>query len=220
MYPTVSANTTRAVEEARKTIELDPDFPIGYLPACLQLCSSSADLAEAENSPSAGLRAQTGNPEFFVQRYDIAFLKGDQAGMEREAALAQGKPGAEDWISDARGFCPGLFRSPADRREAMSRRAVDLAQQAGQPEGRLCSKPAAALWEAFFGNVPGGQAERDARRWSFQRIAMWSMALRLRWPSPGILPGRKRSRTIWKSASRRIRQSDSLTCRRFARFSR
>jgi tetratricopeptide (TPR) repeat protein len=38
------------------------------------------------------------------------------------------------------------------------------------------------------------------------------MALRLHWPSPGILPGVKRWRTIWKGASLRIRLSRSVTC--------
>jgi hypothetical protein len=42
------------------------------------------------------------------------------------------------------------------------------------------------------------------------------MALRLHWLSPGILPGLRLWRTIWKSASLRIRRSDSVTCRLFA----
>ena len=37
-------------------------------------------------------------PDFFPTRFDIAFLKGDQAAVEREVTLAQGKPGAEDAI--------------------------------------------------------------------------------------------------------------------------
>lgn len=37
-------------------------------------------------------------PEFLVTRYYLTFFKGDEAGMKRELTLAQGRPGAEDWM--------------------------------------------------------------------------------------------------------------------------
>ena len=39
----------------------------------------------------------------------------------------------------------------------MSRRAVDLAQQAGQRERAALFETGAALWEAFFGNAPAAR---------------------------------------------------------------
>lgn len=36
--------------------------------------------------------------------YDIAFLKGDSAGMEREAARARARSGGENWISNKEAF--------------------------------------------------------------------------------------------------------------------
>ncbi len=92
-------------------------------------------------------------------RYDIAFLKGDQAGMEREVALGQGKSGAEDWISDQEAFVLA-YSGHLQQARRMSRRAVDLAQQAGQRERAALYETGAALREAFFGNA--SEARRSA----------------------------------------------------------
>ena len=92
-------------------------------------------------------------------RYDIAFLKGDQAGMEREVALGSGKVRSGRLDLRPGGSCPGVFRSLATGQE-MSRRAVDLAQQAGQRERAALFEAGAAVWEALFGNAP--EARRSA----------------------------------------------------------
>ena len=39
-------------------------------------------------------------PFMSALRFDIAFRKGDSAGMQREVASVQGKPGFEDWLAD------------------------------------------------------------------------------------------------------------------------
>jgi tetratricopeptide (TPR) repeat protein len=59
IYP-VSGKYEQALEEARKAIELDPDFAIGY--NLLELSYEYLDrLGEAENALLRALRAQTGN---------------------------------------------------------------------------------------------------------------------------------------------------------------
>ncbi|HLN01622.1 MAG TPA: protein kinase [Bryobacteraceae bacterium] len=79
----------KAIEETRKSVELDPDFGPGY--------SFIADdyqrldrPEEAENTLRRAAERQLESPEFVVLRYDIAFLKGDRAGMERELARGKG----------------------------------------------------------------------------------------------------------------------------------
>ena len=89
----------KSVEEAKKAIELDPDFVFGYCQSCLGYQALDR-LEEAESTLQRAAERKLDFPDFWYMRYDIAFLRGDQAGMEREVALGQGKSGAEDLISD------------------------------------------------------------------------------------------------------------------------
>ncbi len=91
-------------------------------------------------------------------RYYISFLKGDKAGMDRAVARARGAPG-EGPISYSQALV--LARSGQLRlARGMSRRAVDLAQQAGLRERAATHETGVAIWEAFFGNAP--EARRSA----------------------------------------------------------
>jgi eukaryotic-like serine/threonine-protein kinase len=149
----------KAIEETRKAIELDPDLAIHY--AILALSYQYLDrLGEAENTLQRAAERHLEIPDFFVQRYDIAFLKGDKAGMERAAAQSQGKPGVEDWVADHEAFVLA-YSGHLQQARRMSRRAVDLAQSAAQqPERAALYEAPAALWEGFFGNAP--EARRSA----------------------------------------------------------
>src|SRR5271157_2110881 len=146
------------VEESEKAIELDPDFAIGY--SLLAWGYMYLDrLGEAENALQRASGRKLDIPDFLVQRYDIAFLKGDKAGMEREVALAQGKPGAEDWITDHEAFVLA-YSGHLRQARRMSMRAADLAQHGGQRERAALYETGAALWEAFLGNATA--ARQDA----------------------------------------------------------
>ena len=98
-----------------------------------------------------------------VQRYDIAFLKGDKAEMEHEVALGQGKSGAEDWISDHEAFV-SAYSGRLQEARRMSRRAADLAQQAAQRDRAALYETGLALWEGFFGNAPAARRSAMAAR--------------------------------------------------------
>ena len=110
----------------------------------------SANRAEATLQRASDRKLEI--PDFLVQAYDIAFLRGDKAGMEREAALALRKPGAEAWISDHEAFALA-YSGRLQQARRMSRRAVDLALQAGHRERAALYETPAAMWEAFFGNA-------------------------------------------------------------------
>jgi serine/threonine protein kinase/tetratricopeptide (TPR) repeat protein len=154
IYP-VFGKYEKAVEESRKVIELDPDFALGYF----QLAFSNTYLDRLGEAGSALQRASERKleiPEFLVQRYSIAFLQGDKAGMEREAALGRRKSGAEDWMSDQEALVLAYSGQLKEARQ-MSRRAVDLAQQAAKRESAALYETGAALCEAFFGNLPSAR---------------------------------------------------------------
>jgi eukaryotic-like serine/threonine-protein kinase len=148
----------KAVEEGEKAIQLSPDFAIAY--SLLAQDYTTLDrLGEAENILQQAAKRKLETPDYIVHRYDIAFLKGDRAGMDREVALGNGKSGTEDWISDHEAF---VLAYTGHLREArrMSRHAADLAQQAAHRERAGLFETGAAMWEAFFGN--GSEARRSA----------------------------------------------------------
>jgi DNA-binding winged helix-turn-helix (wHTH) protein len=150
----------RAVAEGQKTIRLDPDFAIGY--SVLAYSYVYLDrFGDAENVLQKASGRKLGIPDFLIQRYDIAFLKGDVAGMQREVALAQGKTRVLDWISDHEAFALAYSGRLREAR-AMSRAAVDLAQQDGQRERASLYEAAAALRESFFGNTLAARQHADA----------------------------------------------------------
>ncbi len=154
VYPTFG-QFDKGVEVARKTIELNPDFPVGYLQLGFN-AQFHGDLGEAEKAFQRASERKLEIPEFFPTRFDIAFLKGDRAAMEREAARSQGKAGTEDAVSLREGF---VFAHAGRLGEARKKaqRAVDLAKQAKQPGRAALFQAAAAQWEAFYGNVPAAR---------------------------------------------------------------
>jgi len=140
-----------AVQEARKTIELEPDIGVGYL----QLGENSIHVNRLEDAEEALRRADQRKielPLLSLVRYDLAFLKRDNAGMQREVAAAQGKPGTDDWISDHQAFALAYTGHMQEARK-WSQRASNLAQQAAHRERAALFETRAALWEAFFGNM-------------------------------------------------------------------
>ena len=137
-----------AVEQNIKAIELEPDAAIVY--------DSLADnyiflnrLDEAENALLTGER-KLGPAGFSLTSYDIAFLKGDQAGMVRETAKGRGK--AEASISYREAFVQA-YSGHLQQSRRLSQRASDLAQQSGRKESSALFQTGAALSEAFLGDA-------------------------------------------------------------------
>jgi len=150
-----SGKYQEAIEEGKKAISLDPDFVPGYA----NVASAYIYLdrpGEAEKILQQASERKLEIPDYILLRYYIAFLKGDQAGMEREAALGEAHPGAQDWMLHAESLT--LARSgQLQRAREMSRRAVDLAQQAGQRERAAIFEAGVAAWEALLGNLPAAR---------------------------------------------------------------
>jgi DNA-binding winged helix-turn-helix (wHTH) protein/Flp pilus assembly protein TadD len=122
----------KAVEEAKEAIRLDPDEAIGYLDLGYYYVALDR-LADAENTLRIASDRKLENPVLLVERYDIAFLQDDKAGMDGAVALAQGKSGTEDWISDHEAFVLAYSGHLHEARR-MSQHAADLAQQAAHQE--------------------------------------------------------------------------------------
>ena len=155
----VSGNYEKAIAEARKAVELNPDFAIGYYNLAVNHAYLGR-LDEAENT----LRRAAGRgleiDEFLMLESDIAFLRGDQAGMDRATDRARARLEAENWISAKEAFALA-YAGHLQQARSMSRRAVDLAQHAGQRERAGLWEAGAAVREALFGNA--AEAKKRAR---------------------------------------------------------
>jgi tetratricopeptide (TPR) repeat protein len=194
----------RAVEESRKAVELDPDFAIGY--GNLAFSYQNLDrLGEAEGALQRASERKLEIPDFLVTRYDIAFLRADKAGMEREAALGEGKSGVADLISDNEAFVLA-YSGHLQRARRMSQRAVDLAQQSAHRERAALFETPAALWEAFFGNAPvAGRNAMAALKLSKDREVEYGAALAL-----ALSGDSSRAQTLADDLERRFGEDTSV----------
>jgi serine/threonine protein kinase/tetratricopeptide (TPR) repeat protein len=177
IYP-VFAKYDKMVEEARKGIEMDPDFAIGYNLLALAYVELEL-LPEAENILQRASERKLEMPDFLVNRFDIAFLKGDQAGMDRQVALGQGKPGAEDWLSDQEALAL-VYSGRLQLALKKAHRAADLSNQAAQRERAATWETGPAVWEALFGNATEAAARaREVLKVSTGRDVEYGAALAL-----------------------------------------
>lgn len=82
----------KGAEEARKAIALDPYMAFGYTNLALHDISLG-HFKQAEAALQRASERKLDVPGLLAEEYDIAFLEGNRAAMERIAAQSQGKPG-------------------------------------------------------------------------------------------------------------------------------
>ncbi len=202
IYPTFG-KYEKAVEAANKQIELDPDFPIGYY----QLSFNYGYLGRLDDALRALQQATDRKleiTEFKIQRYDLAFLKGDAAGMTREAEATR-KSSAEDMMSGRESFVSAYSGRLQHARE-MSHRAVDLAKQASQHGKAALFGTGTAIWEAFVGNAARAtQSAGAALELSKDRDVQYGAALAL-----AVAGESARSETLASDLERRFPEDTSV----------
>ena len=149
-----------AVDEGRKTIELNPDFAIAYgnLSRSYQALNR---LGEAEDTLRRASARKVDRVDMVVQRYGIAFLRGDQAEMDRLGDLGRRNAGSEDSMSNYESFALG-YSGRLQRANAKSRQAVDLAHQGAHIERAALFQTGAALRQALFGNASAARHSAGA----------------------------------------------------------
>src|SRR5258708_37341094 len=158
-------------------------------------------LEEAEDSLRGASERRLESSWTPVFRYDIAFLKGDQAAMERAATLGREKSGAEDWILHLEAFTLA-YSGHLRQARATARRAADLARQAGHREKAVLLETGAVLWEALFGSVRDASAEV---RPSVDREVQYGAALAL-----ALAGDSSRSQTLADDLERRFPEATSV----------
>ncbi len=150
----------QALDESEKTIQLNPDNGIGYLNLGYNGFALNR-IAEAERASQRALVRKIDTPLLAVMRFDIAFLKGDQAGMDREADLAKEKPNTDEWMSLHKALALA-YVGRLEQALKSSRRASELAGEKSLPEDVALFGTPPALWEGFFGLYSAARQSADA----------------------------------------------------------
>jgi serine/threonine protein kinase/tetratricopeptide (TPR) repeat protein len=140
----------RSEEEAKISIELDPDNAYGYhnLANSYILRNRPAD---AEAALKRASERKLDIHEYAGLRHQIAFLKGDKQEMDRAAAVGEEKLGAENWIYDMSGDFAAYYGHLEQARRAW-RRAVELAEGTGHSDQAAQHEAGIAVREFLFGN--------------------------------------------------------------------
>ena len=138
-----------SIEEARKALALDPDLS----PAYTNLAFSyflEGQMKQATNVVAEASARGFNPPEMLVLSYAIAFANEDTEGMKRAAALAVGKPWAEDWMTQFEALT-AADRGQIRLARQLLRKARELAISVGQPERAAGYESGFAVDEALFG---------------------------------------------------------------------
>jgi DNA-binding winged helix-turn-helix (wHTH) protein/tetratricopeptide (TPR) repeat protein len=146
-----SGQFEKSVKEARRSIELDPDFAFGYVNLGASLLYLNR-LDDAEKSVQQVSGPMLELPETLILNYQIAFLKDDRTAMARIAESGRGQLGAEDWLVGEAAYAQA-FHGHLLQARSLSRHATELALQSGQRERAAQHEIGAAVWEALLGNA-------------------------------------------------------------------
>jgi serine/threonine protein kinase/tetratricopeptide (TPR) repeat protein len=149
----------RSIELGRRAIDINPNFPFDY-PNLIWSLLFMERYGEAEGTMKDASERHLVTPDLLILPYVIAFYKGDGAGMERAAAAAKSSTEAADWMIYTEAAVLA-YSGGWQQAQGLIRQAMNLAQQAHQPERAAMFEAGAAIREAFFGN--NGAARKAGR---------------------------------------------------------
>jgi len=150
-----SGHYDKAVEEGLKAIELDSDYAIGYDNVAFAYIYLNR-LPEADALLRKAAERRIATIEFSLCRYFIAFLKNDEAAMEKEATQRQANLDAQGFFEHQEAMTMA-YRGRLKEAARLSDRAVSLSLQAGLRERASLFEGARAAWSALFGIREEGQ---------------------------------------------------------------
>jgi len=154
-----SGQYDKVLENAREALRLAPDQAAPYVWVSWGYLGLN-QFEEAKAVAEKAVRLKLEPPPIHATLYEVAFIEGDTAGMQRQFEWAVGKP-SEDFLLwfEAQG---AAFSGKLARARELYRQAVELAQQHNSKERAAASAAEEALMEAEFGN--NRQAREGAAR--------------------------------------------------------
>ena len=148
----------QAATLAQQALRLDPGSTAWYENLATAYIALQR-LEEAQSILDQAFARKLDDPSMHADLYALAFLRGKPAGMEREIAWSAGKPGGEDTMLALRADTEA-YAGHVQRARELSRRAVEVAQNAQLTEPAAIWQGMAALREAVYGNLE--EARKDA----------------------------------------------------------
>jgi DNA-binding winged helix-turn-helix (wHTH) protein/tetratricopeptide (TPR) repeat protein len=109
-------------------------------------------LDQAKATAREAQRHHIDYPDVHVNLYWVAFLEHDAVGMEREAAEMMGRPGHEDQMLNYQADT-ALYGGQLAKARALTRRAMEAAQNVDEKEAPALYQADAAVREALVGNA-------------------------------------------------------------------
>ena len=155
-----SGHYEKAAEEGLKAIELDPEYSIGYANVAFAYIYLNR-LSEAETVLRKASERKIEVIDFSLCRYFIAFLRDDQAAMEREMTQRKAKLEAQGLFEQQEALTVA-YQARLKEAARLSDTAMHLARQAGLRERAAQFEGARAAWSALFGIREEGQRNAAA----------------------------------------------------------
>jgi tetratricopeptide (TPR) repeat protein len=149
----------QAANFAQQALRLDPGSAAWYENLATAYIALQR-LEEAQNILNQAFSRKLDDPSMHADLYELAFLRNEPAGMEREMTWSAGKPGGEDAILALQADTEAYSGHVKKARE-FSRRAVESAQNAQLTEPAAIWQGIAALREAAYGNTAEARKEVD-----------------------------------------------------------
>ena len=136
-------------------------------------------LGEAETALQEAYRRKLDMPDFVVTEYDIAYLRGDQSGMQRAIARGKAEPIAESWVTNREALAQAYSGRLVEAQKT-SERAVDFARQASLRQRAVLFAAEPAVWQALFGKTSeAARTAHEVAQLSNEPDAQYGVALAL-----------------------------------------
>ncbi len=148
------------LEASREAMRLEPDDEV-TMATSATLTRILNRLAEAEAVYKQAEERKLEGESLLMDRYYLAFLKGDSAQMAQMVAAAMGKPGTEDLLLSTQASTEAWYGKLKNARQ-LTRQAMDSAQHNDARETAATYQAWAALRESESGNQEQSRAEADA----------------------------------------------------------
>ena len=149
----------QAATLAQQALRLDPGSAAWYENLATAYIALQR-LEEAQNIVELAFARKLDDPSMHAEHYALAFLRGEPAAMEREMTWSDGKPGGEDTLLALQADTEA-YVGHVQKARALSRRAVEVAENSQLSEPAAIWQGIAALREAVYGNFEEAQKGAD-----------------------------------------------------------
>lgn len=148
---TILGQFEKALPKAREALRLEPASGNNYENLAFSYFFLGR-LEEAQATIAEAHAKKLDTPNLHLLVYLLAFVENDTAGSAQEIAWSRGSPGIEDVFLDVEADT-STYSGQLTRSRELSRAAVASALHAKQKETAANHEAAAALREAFLGNI-------------------------------------------------------------------